>query len=285
MHSALELVSHVEALSSLPTVYHRIREQLDSPDGSVMEVSRLVSADPALTARLLRLVNSALYGYGGQIDTVTRAVQILGLQQVHDLVLAMSVSSVFAGINPEQMDMSRFWRGSVLCGLAARSIARSAGLPTAERLFVIGLLADLGHLVMYQTVPGLAVEARQEAEQANEALYQAERRVVGCDYAELGATLMMHWRLPPYFAEIIGAQIVPRLGGDYTFDAAILHVAMHIVQADQRGESSEEAAARIDPMVWSQLDIAPDSLGRIREDAELNLTAYVAQFFPSLRIN
>ncbi|QDF96630.1 histidine kinase [Azoarcus sp. DD4] len=285
MHSALELVSHVEALASLPSVYHRIREQLDSPDGSVIEVSRLVSADPALTARLLRLVNSALYGYGGQIDTVGRAVQILGLQQVHDLVLAMSISSVFAGIQPERMDMARFWRSSVMCGLAARSIARGCGQPTAERLFVIGLLADLGHLVMYQTVPALALEAQHTSDTTGQALHEVEHRVVGCDYAELGATLMNHWRLPSCFAEVIGAQIVPRLGGEYTFDAAILHVASHIVAADRKGETSEAAAATIDPMVWTQLDMSPESLGRIREDAELNLAAYVSLFFPKLRVN
>ncbi len=77
MHSAQELVSQIEALTSLPTVYERVREQLESPDGSVFEVARLVSADPALTARLLRLVNSAMYGYRGEIDNVVRAVQIL----------------------------------------------------------------------------------------------------------------------------------------------------------------------------------------------------------------
>ncbi|NMG33308.1 HDOD domain-containing protein [Azoarcus sp. TTM-91] len=284
MHSAQELVSHVEALASLPTVYQRIREQLDSPDGSVIEVARLVSADPALTVRLLRLVNSALYGYGGQVDTVNRAVQILGLQQVHDLVLAMSVSAVFSGIQPERMEMGRFWRGSVMCALAARTIAQGCGLPSAERLFVIGLLADLGHLVMYQTVPALAAEAQNSADRGEEALHMAEQRIVGCDYAEVGATLMDHWRLPPLFAEVVGAQIVPRLGGDHSFDAAILHVASALVQADRRGEASSAAAERIAPSVWSQLNMSPESLSRIREEAELNLAAYVSLFFPSLKI-
>ncbi len=283
MHSAQELVSHVEALASLPTVYARIREQLESPDGSVLEVARLVSADPALTARLLRLVNSALYGYGGKVDTVSRAVQILGLQQVHDLVLAMSVSSVFTGIEPQRMDMGRFWRGSVMCGLAARTVAQGGGLPSAERLFVIGLLADLGHLVMYQTVPALAEEAQAIADRGEEALHLAERRVIGCDYAEVGAALMDYWRLPPCFAEVIGAQILPRLGGESAAEAAILNLATHIVRADRLGETSEAAAARVDPAIWSLLRMSSESFGRIREDAELNLAAYLSLFFPRLR--
>ncbi len=283
MHSAQELVSYIEALTSLPTVYLRIREQLDSPEGSVVEVGRLVAADPALTVRLLRLVNSALYGYG-QVDTVNRAVQILGLQQVHDLVLAMSVNSVFAGLRPEHMDVGRFWRSSVMCGLSARAIAHSCGQPSSERLFVIGLLADLGHLVMYQTVPDLAATAQNSVDTGNESLPTAERRIIGCDYAEVGATLMEHWKLPQPFAEIIGSQINPRLGGERAFDAAILHVAYHLVQTDRQAEPSEAAVQRIDPAVWSLLNISPEILSDIRANVELSLSAYVSLFFPDMRV-
>ena len=200
MHSAQELTSQIDALTSLPMVYQRVREQLQSPQGSVFEVARLVAADPALTARLLRLVNSAMYGHRGEIDNVVRAVQILGLQQVHDLVLAMSLHAMFAGIKPAQLDMNEFWRNSVLCALAARAIAQLTRHPGQERVFVIGLLADIGHLVLFQTTPVLTDEARQIASQTDEALHLVERRIIGCDFAEIGATLMDQWRVPSSFA-------------------------------------------------------------------------------------
>ena len=281
MHSAQELASQIERLTSLPTVYDRVREQLESPEGSVVEVARLVSADPALTARLLRLVNSAMYGHRGEIDSVLRAVQILGLQQVHDLVLAMSLHAVFAGIRPAQLDMKRFWRDSVLCALASRAIAQADGRPGLERIFVIGLLADIGHLVLFQTTPMLADEARRDAERSGEALHLTERRVIGCDYAEVGAALMDQWRVPSAFAGIIGSQTLPRLGGEHAREAAILNLARHIVAADTLGESSKQAAARVDDTLWGMLDISPDDLATIRENAELNLAAYLALFFPS----
>lgn len=281
MHSAQELASQIERLTSLPTVYDRVREQLESPEGSVVEVARLVSADPALTARLLRLVNSAMYGHRGEIDSVLRAVQILGLQQVHDLVLAMSLHAVFAGIRPAQLDMKRFWRDSVLCALASRAIAQADGRPGLERIFVIGLLADIGHLVMFQTTPMLADEARRDAERSGEALHLTERRVIGCDYAEVGAALMDQWRVPSAFAGIIGSQTLPRLGGEHAREAAILNLARHIVAADTLGESSKQTAARVDDTLWGLLDISPDDLATIRENAELNLAAYLALFFPS----
>ena len=283
MHSAQEIVSHVESLATLPTVYHQIREQLDSPDGSIMDVTRLVSSDPALTAGVLRLVNSAFYGFGGQIDTVERAVPILGLQQVHDLVLAISVSAVFDGMQTKHMDMNRFWHGSMMCALAARALARAADHPAAERMFVIGLLADIGHLVMYQTVPNLADEAQSAATIHGEPLHLAECRIIGCDHAEVGATLMDAWKLPSCFADVIGAQLVPRLGGERAVEATLLHIANAIVHADRYDEPSDVALARIEPMMWNDIDLAPECFAKVREDAELNLAACISTFFPRLR--
>ncbi|MFN3985424.1 MAG: HDOD domain-containing protein [Rhodocyclaceae bacterium] len=281
MHSAQELVTHIEALTSLPSVYVRIREELESEHSSMTEVAQVLGADPALTTRLLQVVNSALYGFGGKIDTVHRAVTILGLQHVHDLVLAMSVGTVFKNILPEHLDMRRFWRASVMCGLAAREIGLRADAAAPERLLVMGLLADVGHLVLFQTVPGLAAQALAESERSGEPLQAAERRIVGCDHAETGATLMDHWRLPACFAQAIGAQNTPRLGGSFVTEACILNLATHIVAADRLALTSEAAAAQVDPLVWSQLGLEPDSFGAMRAVAELDLASYVALLFPS----
>jgi len=280
MHSAQELVSQIEALTSLPDVYARVRDQVDSPDGSIAEVARLVAADPALSARLLRLVNSALFGPRGRIDDVLRAVTLLGLHQVHDMVLAMSLQATFAGIRPARLDMRRFWHSSLLGGLAARAAAQAAGLPMSERLFAVGVLADIGHLVLYQTVPELAAGAAREAAAAEEALDAAERRVIGCDFAEIGAALMDRWQLPDRFAAAIGTQMMPRLGGAFAADAAALHIARRIAEADAKAEASADTAASVAPEAWSLVGLAPEQLPAIREEAELNLAAYLALFFP-----
>ncbi|MDR1661123.1 MAG: HDOD domain-containing protein [Azoarcus sp.] len=282
MYSAQELVSNIEDLAVLPSVYHRVREQLESPDGSVTEVARLVAADPALTTGVLRLVNSAFYGFARKIESVERAIPILGLQQTHELVLAMSVSAIFEGIKPQRMNMKRFWHGCMMCALASREIAYMACNPAGERMFVIGLLADIGHLVMYQTVPTLAVEARARAEASGIPLHEAERHLIGCDHAEIGATLMDAWHLPPSFAEIIGAQIVPQLGGEYVREAELLHVAIAVARADHYNMSSDEAAARISAQIWNGIGLKPWIFARAREAAELHLAASIATFFPRM---
>lgn len=280
MHSAQELVARIASLASLPTVYLRIREALESREASLSDVAMTISADPAITARLLHVVNSPLYGFNGRIATVQRAVTILGLQQIHDLVLVLSLREAFPRHDADPLDLRRFWRGSVMCGLLAREIGRKTGLPAAERLFILGLLADLGHLVMYQTVPALTAEAKIASETGPEPLDEAERRIVGCDYTEVGATLMESWNLPASFARTIGAQLNPRLGGENAYEAAILHVAARIVAAENQGRSSHEAAAEIDPVAWSQLELAAETIPELRRSAELDLAAYLALFFP-----
>lgn len=283
MHSAQELATHAEALASLPSVYLRIREELDSPEGSITEVARIVAGDPALTASLLKVVNSALYSYGRKIESVQRAVTLLGLQHVHDLVLALSLGSALGEIAPQHLDLHRYWRDSVMCGLAARDIGQHCKVAAPDRLFVIGLLADIGHLVLHQIVPALAAEARHKADTEGIALFEAEQQIIGCDYAEVGAALLERWRLPPCFPGAVGAQRQPRLAGEFSLEAAIVNLATHIVAAGHLGQSSEEAAADVSPVVWSQVGLPRSILGELRETAELNLTGYVNLFFPSLR--
>lgn len=282
MHSPQELVTCVEQLASLPAVYHRIREQLDSPDGSVIEVAKLVSSDPALTTRLLHIVNSAMYGFSGQISSVSRAVQLLGMRQVHDLVLSMSISAVFQGLRPAVMDVPRFWRASVLRALSARGAARLRGVADAERMFVQGLLADIGHLVMYHTIPHEVEEARLSARRTARPLFEVEREVVGCDFAEVGAALLSMWRLPESMGTVVGCQNDPRLAGEHGFEAALLYLANVVAEADENDTDSAEAAEAMPRLVWSQIGLEPESLSALREEAELNLAAVIALFFPHL---
>ena len=282
MHSAQELVTYIESLAALPSVYYRVREQLESPDCSSTEVARLVETDPALTTGVLKLVNSAFYGFSRKVESVERAILVLGLRQTHELILAITVSNVFAGIRPQHMDMRRYWIGCMMTALTSRELAHLTCNPAASRLFVIGLLADTGHLVMYQTVPELAIEAQSAADTGNEPLFEAERRIIGCDSAEVGAALMDNWKLPACFAEIIGAQIMPRLAGKHVVEAELLHIALAVSKADRYNEPSEQALQRIDPRIWNNLGLNPDSFPRVREAVEMNLSSCTTVFFPSI---
>jgi HD-like signal output (HDOD) protein len=280
MHSAQELVACIESLTALPSVYYRVREQLESPGGSIGIVANLIETDPALTAGVLKLVNSAFYGLSRKIESIERAIPILGFRQTHELVLAITVGNIFDGIRPQYMDMKRYWVGCMITALTARELAHLTCNPAAGRLFVVGLLADIGHLVMYQTVPEETISAYSLAEAGDEPLFEVERRVVGCDSAEVGAALMDSWKLPSSFAEVIGAQFRPRLAGKHAIEAELLNIALAVSMADRHEESSEQAFQRIDPHIWSSVGLDLASFSRIRETVEMNLSSCIAIFFP-----
>ena len=159
MASAEQIARSTNALITLPAVYLRARAALQDPNASLAEAADVIACDPAMTARLLRIANSAFFGFAAPVQTVARAVNLLGTEQVHDLLLATSVSSVFAGVSRELVDMEVFWRRGVLCGVAARLLAARCNVLDSERLFVEGLLHDIGHLVLYRQLPAEAGEA------------------------------------------------------------------------------------------------------------------------------
>ncbi|MBA1443773.1 MAG: HDOD domain-containing protein [Chromatiales bacterium] len=180
MSTVWEEISTKVKLISLPDVYLRLKEVLDDPNYTMGGVAEVITHDPAITIRLLRIVNSAYFGLATQIDSVSRAVNLLGTQGIHDLVLAASVAQSFEGMSNEVMDMERFWRKSVVCAITSRELASLCNVLDGEHLFVCGLLHDIGHLVLYQMAPGKAQQAIEQAKTHQGSLYQAERSLLGC---------------------------------------------------------------------------------------------------------
>lgn len=280
--TAQELAQHTASVVTLPAVYHRVKQVLDDPDGSVIELAKVVAADPGITARILRVVNSVLYGFAGKVETVSRAISLLGMQQIHDIVLATSVSSVFSGMAPERMDVERYWKACALRALVARSAARGCGLLDAERLFVGGLLADIGHMVMYLNVPAQAQAALVDCQASGRPIHEAERALVGCDYAQVGAALLRAWRLPTSFSVAIGAQIDPETGPPHEFEAALLHLARHAVDDNATLHERDTIMARVQPTAWAITQLDSEVFMNATADAESGLAAVIALFFPTL---
>lgn len=223
--TAEELAREIHDLISLPDVYLRLQEVLGRDDWSLDDVARVVSLDPALVARLLRIANSALYNFPSQIETVTRAISMLGTQQIHDLVLATSVARAFKGLPNEVMDMDTFWYRSVLCGFIARTLAEGVELRNAESVFVRGLLHDIGHLVLYNRFPEQCREALRSGRKRFSDIYDAERELIGCNANELGATILSNWGLPEVFVTSFQYLHRPADAPAHGREIALLHIA------------------------------------------------------------
>ena len=250
MATAKDLIQNCETLPSLPAVYFRIQGIVNDPEGSMLDLAKAISIDPALTARVLKLVNSPFYGLTGTVETVSRAASILGMLPIHDLVLATSVTSAFSNMTQTVMDMKTFWRQSVTCGLLAKEFGKEAGLLDSERLFVEGLLCEIGHLVMYKLIPGLSQKALFESQQTGQPLHEVERDVMGFDFGEVGACLMEAWNLPRNFQEALRTHTDLHVHTEFVREAGMLHMAGCLTRNHTIEEAEPQWPADMNADVW-----------------------------------
>ena len=278
MPSAEQIIAANDKLVTLPAIFARVKRVVDDPDSTPIDLATAISTDPAMTARVLKLVNSAFWGFSRHVESLSRAVSLLGMIQVHDLVLATSVGQTFDRMRPQLMDVAKFWRGSVLRGLAATALARKGDLVDLGRVFTEGLMSDLGHMLLYLNTPELAARALEQSGATPRELAQAERALIGCDFAQVGGALADAWKLPPCFGEAIRHQIEPQGAGAEALEASLLHVASIVAQSHESHQDPAAAESRIAPFAWQALGLDASCLPEITAEAQANLAATVQLF-------
>ena len=277
MSSPQELVSGTESLVSMPEVYFRVRALVHDPDAGPADIADVISCDPALSARFLRVANSAFFGLRGRVETVSRAVAIMGMQQVHDIVLATSVARAFSGLPSNLVDMEQFWRNSVYCAIVSRMLAVRCDVLDSERLFVEGLLRDVGHLVMYLKVPDQARRALMQAQQESCPLHQMERQIVGCDYAQVGGELMTVWGLPESLATVIRYHTEPSVTQEHRLETSIVHIAAAAAAGSVDAGSTPPFVA--ESVAWEATGLSEADVDAVRESAGQELSYVLDLFF------
>jgi len=222
------LAQEVETLFSLPDIAIRLNELIDLPNTSTQDLVEVVQLDAGIAATVLRLANSAWYGLPAKVDTISRAITLIGQRALRDLVLSTSVIRTFKGISSEFVDMRDFWDNSVTCGVVTRNLAQKVGMRETERMFLAGLLHKVGRLVFYASRPVQYRQVLQDRQNGEAAIIEAERAVFGFDYAQLGAALLRSWRVPAALDEVIEYQLTPLDAPNQAKEAAILHMAADI---------------------------------------------------------
>jgi HD-like signal output (HDOD) protein len=215
--------------------------------------------DPALAARVLRMANSAFYGFRSQVETISRAANILGMQKIHDLVLAASVSKAFDGIDNELMDMDTFWYRSVHAGFLAQALGEGAGMRNGESLFVRGLLHDIGHLVLFSRYPQECRQAIAQADEGLDARLYEEQQLIGVDALQFGAELAAVWQLPKSFVDSFRHMMRPEdVAGGLAREVALLHIAVQFSSAVDSDLLIEDVVQRVRASVWRLAELPPE---------------------------
>lgn len=278
-----ELISETTELVSLPDIYVRIKAVIYDPESTMTDVADVLSHDPAICARMLKVANSAFFSASSKVETVKAAIRLLGTQQVHDLVLAATITKAFPDIPDNLINMEDFWVNSVRCGLLARLLAEQCNSTDGERFFVGSLLHDMGHLIMYQTVPEESQEALITARQNNRPLYRVERDIVGCDYGQVGSQLMQNWNFPESWVEAVRYHNEPAEAPNFSFEASIMHLSVRLKDMDNAAEAPVRDLTMIDPIAWEVTGLSRDMVEPLLIAADEQLGSTVEAFFPEYR--
>lgn len=272
-----ELAANVSTLVSLPEAYVRLNALLNEPNTTSADLGEVISHDPGLATRLLRIVNSAFYGFASHIDDLDRAVTMVGRNELRNLVLATVAVDTFDKIASDLVDMSTFWHHSVFCALIARGLGRRSSSGDGERLFAAGLLHDVGQLVIYHELPELGAKALARAGASDDGLHRAERQVFGFTHGEVGAALFDAWGLPAGLHAVARYHHEPLAANEFQFEAALVHLANSAANTLEPGRNILDCRPEREPESW-QLT------GLTEEDLDAAVTEAEAQFLDVIRI-
>lgn len=275
-----DVVKQEIELASLPNIFFQISESLKNPRSSAAYVAEVISKDVALSAKLLKMVNTPFYGFPSKIDTLSRAVTIVGTNQLTNLALGVSVISAFSDIPEEFFTLKEFWLHSVTVGIVARLLAGQIGLPGDEKFFVAGLLHDIGRLVMLKNHPKASTDVLRPAKVGRRALISVERSVWGCTHSEIGGRILKAWRLPAFLEVLVHFHHHP-MEASMVKEAAVIHLADFIVHALGIGSSGASLVPELNTNAWQLLGLTHADLSDICRKAERQSNDIMAAFFPN----
>lgn len=257
VNDAVQSISHI---ATLPEITLKIIDLVENPRSTAQDLHRVISNDPALVARILKVVNSAFYGLPGQIGSINRAIVLLGLNAVKNIVIAASLAKLFRGgrVSPN-FSAKDLWTHSIAVGVLSKMITTKINNILPDEAFLGGLIHDLGILVELQAMRDPLIEVVETAAKQSTRYVDLENKIMGADHQAFGAGLTSKWKFPKSFQYITGHHHDPMaLPQDCRFLTCVVHVADHICCEDGLGYSLTCKCEQLDPNVLTELGISLD---------------------------
>lgn len=270
------LVQKITDLPTLPSMMATITRLMQDPRTSAEELGRAISSDPALVSKVLKLVNSAFYGFPGRIGTITQAIVILGFSTIRNVVLTTSVLKSFGKGGSSGVDVNRFWEHSLLTGAIARALAMEREANFIEETFIAGLLHDMGRIVLSQKLPEEFEKVVRVKRESGIPQVEAEQTVLRLTHGDIGGWLARKWNLPLPYVEVMRLHHFPMraleqeniLQRDTVNLVFLVHAADTLANGIRDGALQAESLSGIHPQVRADLKLEPSTWERLRLKAE-----------------
>lgn len=252
------VISKVGDLPAMPEIVAEVLRLTADPKVGMMQVSEAIQRDPAMTAKILRVSNSAYYGMKQYVGTLKLALVILGVREVRNIVLGISVFDSLRSDRTEEVLTGQFWTHSLMVAALAKQLGGHLDLGLQGEDFISGLLHDIGKMVMCRQLGRAYGDVYRAAQGVSDLLYTKEGEHFGFNHAEAGAALAAHWNLPETLADALwlhhpqnGASL--RNAKDPKL-AAVVRLANRAAHDDFSGTGPYDSAACRDDEAWQELD-------------------------------
>lgn len=220
-----ELKGVIKDIPTLPVIYQELFRKMQDPDVSVPAIAEIITRDQAISAKVLHLVNSAFYGYANHINTISRAVVILGFQAVRSAALATSVFDFFKEEDGQTCQLKKFWEHSIATASICKALAPRLNINQAEEAFVVGLLHDVGKLIEKHYFSTDFDEVCKAAQELHLSWYDCEKALFQTNHAGIGKTVFREWQFPPGVVEAVQHHHDPSAATKVPHLTALVHVA------------------------------------------------------------
>jgi len=264
------VLAKVSKLPTLPTVYQQIVKVADAPRSSAKEISDIIEMDQALTANVLRLVNSAFYGFSGEIATVQHAVVILGGKAIKNLSLSACVMSTFGKLGQQTERRTQLWRHSLAVGMLAEELCRKVTKERTGEIFAAGILHDIGRVVLDLYYPEEMSHVIASAYRADRFIVEEERDMFGVSHSEVGATLAHKWRLTPLTISVIGEHHTIADANGEDLGLLLVHVANHLAASAGIGAVGEANLEEMAPDALTRIGVSEDDYIGMLDDLPID---------------
>lgn len=259
------IIAEAENLPALPDIVNKVLEHIDSPQSNTGDFQEIISNDPVLTAKVLKMSNSAYYGFPREIVTLSEAVIILGLETLKSLVIAASAyKSLNQNFDSYGLSKGDLWKHSLAAALSARLIAKHLNCQETEKFFVTGLLHDIGKILLSKFL-GKYIEPIKTLVRMREISFdEAERQVLSFNHCDVGSELSKYWRLPEVFADVTRYHHTP-----YDTDSVhgiyikVVHIADIIAYRSKTSGGIDRNSYKLNYNVLKDLKIGEDAIESI----------------------
>ena len=258
-------VENINTLPTVPGVLKRLSVVIEKPRITLVEISAFISNDPALTTKVLKMVNSAIYGFPGRIASVSHATMLLGLNVIKGLLLGVSVFELM------QKTMNGLYEHSLGCAIASRIIAQKKGVKEPEEVSVAGLLHDIGKVILALEYPKEYQAAMNEAQEKRISIFDAEKNQFNATHANVGSWLAEKWRFPRNLIDVIEFHHRPALSKNAPLETAVVHMADLLVRARGFGFAGDNFVPEVNTIAYELLKLSESDIKDVLRELEDNM--------------